>query len=384
MHVLIIPSWYPRYSGDVEGSFFRDQALALAASGAKVGVLFADLLGPGRYFKSMPHSGITVTQDGPIHEVRSRGFNWFSHSDVGYNWLATRHLGKIAKNYVRTFGKPDIIHAHSMLPGGWFARIMSDELNIPYVLTEHSSVHLKQFSSRYFNRKFRDVAAGSASNFAVSESFAALLNQKYGDGWSYLPNMVADRFLSLPFGKGRDNSFSIVSAGNLVEGKRMDLVIDALAILRRRDIDAHLTIIGDGPERAGLERLVEKLSLRQLVKFAGKVAVQDMPRAMSGGDLLVSASDAETFGVTLVEALALGMPVVATRSGGPESIVSPEVGILVNRDNAAELADAMAFIFDNRGRYKREDMRSYCIDLYSSETISRKLVECYREKISNG
>ncbi len=384
MHVLIIPSWYPRYSGDMEGSFFRDQALALAASGVKVGVLFADLRGPRRYFKSVPHRGIAVTQDGPIHEVRSRGFNWFSRSDIGFNWLAAHHLGQIAKDYVRTFGRPDIIHAHSMLPGGCFARTMSSELDIPYVLTEHSTVHVKHFNSRFLNEKFKAVATGSSSNFAVSEPFASLLNRKYGGGWSYLPNMVADRFLSLPLREDQGGSFSIVSVGNLFERKRMDLVIEALSIVRQRGIDGHLTIIGDGPERAGLERLVEKLDLRPFVEFSGKIAVQDMPEAMSEGDLLVSASDVETFGVTLVEALALGMPVVATRSGGPESIVAPEVGMLVNRDDSAELADAITRMFDNRVHYKKEDMRSYCIDHYASETISRKLVECYREKISNG
>ncbi len=137
MHVLILPSWYPRFEGDVEGSFFREQALALANSGLKVGVVFPDLRGPRRFMRARKKFGLKVRNDEGLQEVRSHGFNWFPRGETSFQWLWTKHAKRALERYVREFGKPDIVHVHSMLPSGlaavWFHRLH----NIPFVVTEH-------------------------------------------------------------------------------------------------------------------------------------------------------------------------------------------------------------------------------------------------------
>lgn len=383
MHVLILPSWYPRYDGDAEGSFFRDQAHALADTGLTVGVVFADLRGPRRYFRWGRQSGVSVRQDGPINEVRSHGFNWFPRDIMRHEKLWLRHAERAFATYVESFGMPDIVHVHSINPAGSFAVRVADRYSIPFVMTEHSSFFLRNKIPLKIRQKAEEIVARSSRNIAVSQLFARRMEKITGGVWQYIPNIVSNRFLSASTIVHGRRPFRLVSVASLAKHKRMDLVIAALAALRKRGLDVALTIIGAGGERVRLERMVDDLGLTEVVEFAGGVALADMPKAMATGDLLVSASDFETFGVTLVEGMALGMPVVATRSGGPDSIVTPEVGTLVPVGNAIALADAAAAIMDDIERYRPADIRAYCEERFSPRTVCSSLTTIYIEAVAD-
>lgn len=383
MHVLILPSWYPRYDGDAEGSFFRDQAHALADAGLTVGVVFADLRGPRRYFRWGRQSGISVRQDESINEVRSHGFNWFPRDAGRYEKLWLRHAEKAFVTYVDRFGMPDILHVHSMEPAGSFAVRVADRCGIPFVVTEHSSFFLRNELSSKRGENVKAIVRRSYRNIAVSQTFATKLNKMTGGVWQYIPNIVSDRFLFASLIDHGRGPFRLVSVASLAKHKRMDVVIDAVAALRNRGRNVALTIIGDGSERTRLERMVGDLALTEVVEFTGRVALADMPKAMGTGDLLVSASDFETFGVTLIEGMALGMPVVATRSGGPDSIVTSEVGTLVPLGDPIALADAAAVIMDNIERYRPADIRAHCDARFSPRTVCRSLTTIYAEAIAD-
>ena len=163
----------------------------------------------------------------------------------------------------------------------------------------------------------------------------------------------------------------------------MDLVVEAVAALRARGHDVALTIVGDGEERPRLEQMVSALGLEEKIEFAGLTARADVPGAMSKGRILVSASEAETFGVTLIEGMALGMPIVATRSGGPDSIVTPEVGKLVDEWSAAAIADAIEEVIRHIDRYDPAKMRAHCEARYSTSVVSDALKSIYADAIAD-
>jgi L-malate glycosyltransferase len=383
VHVLILPSWYPRFDGDAEGSFFRDQAIGLAKSGLKVGIVFPDLRGPGRYFKAKRRTGVSVRRDGAITEVRSHGFNWFPRSVQSFGWLWRRHADKAFKIYLEQFGKPDIVHVHSMEPAATAAARLQAEHGIPFVITEHATYHLQDLGSCRQKKEYSRLAALSSRNIAVSQAFADKLNALYGGSWMYLPNIVSPRFLEEPLIRPSNGEFRLVSVALLARRKRMDLVIETVAELRNRGRNVVLTIIGDGEDRPRLRQLVAELGLAEHVHFAGQVAVADMPKSMAKGHLLVSASEFETFGVTLVEGMALGMPLVATRSGGPESIVTPDVGKLVGQWHASEMADAVEDIMNDLDRFRPADIRKSCASRFSTPVISEALKTIYSNALSN-
>jgi glycosyltransferase involved in cell wall biosynthesis len=381
MHVLILPSWYPRFEGDAEGSFFREQAVALANSGLKVGIVFPDLRGPGRFMRARTKFGIQSRCDEGLLEIRSHGFNWFPRSEAPFFWLWIRHAKRALKRYVKEYGKPDIVHVHSLLPAGLAAAWFHDVYQVPYVVTEHSTRFLAGLPTTFLVKTSEKIVSASRKNIAVSEVLGKSLSSLFGAEWDYVPNIVANRFLRHPLAIPDNDSNKVISIAILRQHKRMDLVIRAIAILMARNVDVSLSIIGDGPEKSRLKALVLKLKLSNNVEFLGQISRAELPAIMSRATVLVSASEIETFGVTLVEGLALGLPIVATPSGGPQSIVTPSVGRLVSDWDSTNLADAIEDIIVRKEQFARDKLREHCDLLYSEQAVSRALTSIYSDAL---
>jgi L-malate glycosyltransferase len=145
------------------------------------------------------------------------------------------------------------------------------------------------------------------------------------------------RPVTLPAGRER---LRVLAVAHLIPEKGISVLIRALARLQRSDLE--LEIAGEGPEAAALERLVAQLGLTERVRFLGlRNDVQDL---LARADLFVHpATWGEAFGFTITEAMAAGVPVIATRAGGiPEIVVDGESGLLVAPGSVEELALALA------------------------------------------
>ena len=168
----------------------------------------------------------------------------------------------------------------------------------------------------------------------------------------------------------------LLSVGHLVENKGHALAIDALAEIRRHFPDARLAIVGQGPDR---ERLRERAALRgceERVTFAGPVEHASMIDWYNAADVLVLASAREGWANVLLEALACGTPVVATRVGGsPEVVTDARVGRLVENRDGSSIAEAVQRLL--RGKPDRETIRRYA-EGFSWDSTSRAQVELFR------
>ena len=139
--------------------------------------------------------------------------------------------------------------------------------------------------------------------------------------------------------------------------------------------DVFLTIVGDGPEKDNLKLLSQILNINKRVNFTGyqrKPAVAEMLRHHH---VLVLSSEVETFGVALVEAMTAGLPVIATRCGGPESIVYPETGILVKRNDSFKLAKAMQQMIDRYSTYDPNKIRQIALEQYGDKAYVARITE---------
>jgi len=141
-------------------------------------------------------------------------------------------------------------------------------------------------------------------------------------------------------------------------------------------------MVGDGPERSKLQALAVELDIEKSVKFTGLLSRQEVLTTIANADAFVLSSRYETFGVVVIEALALGKPVIATRCGGPESIVRQEDGILVPVDDIGALAAAMEKIIKNQEEYDPIEIRKACINRYSESAIAEKLIKIYSSVIT--
>ena len=349
LHVLIIPSWYPTFSGDIGGSFFREQAIALKKRGCNVGVIYPQLESL-RNWKKLIFSGKSskYINDEGVNTFYSKSINIPKLKNVNKEQYLYFGLS-LFKKYIKENGFPDIIHIHSLINAGFLANEISKKYSIPYVVTEHSSAFARKLVTKKAIKKLAEVVKDSSKNIAVSDEFKKLLNNIFNvDDWVYLPNIVNDSFFQEDFSKHENNKiFTFINICFLDKNKRVDLLINAFSVAFKGNKNIHLVIGGDGPVRMALEALVQEKALTEQVTFLGSLTREQVRQEVSEADAFVLSSEYETFGVVVIEALALGKPVIATRCGGPESIVVPSVGYLVEKNSVHEMASAMQHLYEN-------------------------------------
>jgi glycosyltransferase involved in cell wall biosynthesis len=134
----------------------------------------------------------------------------------------------------------------------------------------------------------------------------------------------------------------LVCAGNLIRGKGVAVLLDALAALAPHHAELRLTLVGDGPEARRLRRRAVRLGVADRVRFLGRRPHQDLPALLHEADVFVLPSLSEATPRVVLEAMAMGLPVVTTRVGGlPEMVVDGRTGLLVDPADAQELAAAI-------------------------------------------
>jgi glycosyltransferase involved in cell wall biosynthesis len=158
----------------------------------------------------------------------------------------------------------------------------------------------------------------------------------------------------------------------------VDRLIEAFNIAFNGDKNIRLKIGGYGSEKALLLKLIEKYNLTEQVILLGELPQSKVKQEMDRCDCFVLGSDVETFGVVLIEAMAMGKPVIATKSGGPEDIVTPEVGLLVEK-NINDIAEALKHITTFADNYNPDTIRNYVLDNYSQTAVSKRVTDLYRE-----
>src|SRR5207302_6621764 len=131
-----------------------------------------------------------------------------------------------------------------------------------------------------------------------------------------------------------------------------------------------LRIVGEGPIRDGLERLCAERGIAGQVDFLGLLPAAGVREELLAADALVLASEVETFGVVVIEALACGRPVVVTASGGPDHLVTAANGLLVSTGDPAALRDGLREMRGRAADYDRAAIRAEELRLYGPEAFA--------------
>ncbi len=384
-HLVAIPSWYKSARGS-GGGYFHDQALALQRAGWRVAMLAPDIYTP------------RDLRRGQAPAVRGRAFSsdddglptWRRNALVPVPRLPYRNAAAFALCGLRLFaqyraanGAPDLIQAHGALNAGVAALAIRRRYGIPFILTEHSTA-FAQGRLRWWERDLvRRVIAGAERCLAVSPQLARLLEAQYpGSSWQVLPNplgdvFVADAAISAP----RDPAapFVFVCVARLSPEKGHALLIGAFAEAFGGDPGARLRIVGEGPMRETLERLCAARGIAGQVDFLGLLPASGVRDQLLAADAFVLASDVETFGVVVIEALACGCPVVVTASGGPDHLVTAANGRLVPTGDPSPLSDALREMRRHAADYDRAAIRADALRLYGPDAFARRFAEAIGE-----
>ena len=389
MHILITPSWYPSSSDDIGGSFFREQALALIEGGCRVGVIYPQLRSLRQWRSIFTRNyGLIEENDCGIPTIRWHGMKWSPCLPHINNIFWVQRGLQIYAEYVARHGTPNIVHAHSTLYGGVLARAIKDKFGIPYVITEHSSSFARSTIRLSQMRAAMESVSNASRLLAVSPLFCELLQNYFGTAagtWEPLPNIVSDCFIADQPSAHNESKKGLVflCVAMLSEIKAVDNLIAAFAQAFKGDPSISLRIGGDGPELPILERLAKRFGVGDQVTFLGLLSREQVAVELSNADSFVLPSRYETFGVVVIEALAMGKPVIATRCGGPESIIREQDGMLVPTDDVNSLAAALRQMRQNIDQYNASDIREACIARYGAQAIIAKLKTIYCEVLEN-
>lgn len=269
----------------------------------------------------------------------------------GFNVRYLRELLRLTRHY-----RVDAILAH-LYGSAVYASIAGMFSSVPVisVLHGHSDVPAAE---RFSSVKSAIVRRGSRKVIFVSERLADHLRPRFGltaSQCAVIPNGVD----TTVFRPARDQSLRaelrlsadtvlIGAIGNIRKPKGYDVLLRAARALVDRSRRFHLVIAGDRANALGgqLDQLSVELGVQQHVTFLG--LRPDVPRILNNLDVFVLSSHTEGFSIACIEAMACGVPVVATRSGGPEEILEGGAGLLVATADAASLADAIDRIISSQ------------------------------------
>jgi len=279
----------------------------------------------------------------------------------------------------------DIIHAHhAFTPTSLLSIAAAKKLNIPAVLTNHTipfrhDNRLWSFAAppvkKYVNKADGVIAvSNAAANFI--EHFTPKKNIVI------IPNGVdTDRFNS-PEKSNITEKPTILYVGRLVYRKGLHVLIRAMPYVLRKIPDAQLLIAGNGHMKCLIELLIKRYGLEKHVKLLGFVPDKNLPMLYYMCNVFVLPSlHGESFGVTLLEAMASGKPIVASNVGGiPEVIEDDVTGLLVKKDSEKELADAISKILidPNLAKILANNARK-SVEKYSWTHVTEKVEKVYRE-----
>ncbi len=290
---------------------------------------------------------------------------------------------------VRMIKRHDIrlIHAHDLSCLA-YAVVAGKLTGIKVIMTEHSRHYIDHALKRRVEK--RVLMTGVSRLIEVSSELkqASILKDRIPEQKiSVIENGVdMDLFRSAPrvrlhgeLGLSSDQKL-ILAVGRLEKIKGQQHLIRAMALLQGKVKNTHLILVGDGVERSALETQVHVAGLGELVHFMG--ARDDIPGIMAAGDLLVIPSESEGLPFVLLEAMAAGLPVVATTVGNISDIIDDnERGMLVPPGDAHRLAVAIETILGKAPQSMTDKARNYVAHHYSEKRMLARYEHLYRHQL---
>lgn len=291
--------------------------------------------------------------------------------------------------YVQKFGTPDVIHAHSrFLTGGLIAFEIYKKYKISFLLTEHSSFYARNNLSPLEKQLIQSIINHSSYWICVSKTLGDLVSrtiENLNKNFLCIPNVIDTSFETLNSLRVGNTLgiFKFIHIASLIEIKAQDNLIKAFASKFKGNNNFQLYIAGSGPLEDLLKNLTKELGVEQQVFFLGQLSRIDIKKYLLQSNAFVLSSTYETFGVVLIEALACGLPVVATACGGPENIVDEKNGYLVQPNNINALADAMYKMSEHYQDFDAIEIRKHCLANFGSISFADKMHGLYHSTLTN-
>lgn len=403
--VIIVASWYPAVDDPARGRFVADQVEAVAASGrvAPLVLSFDTALIDGDHLRRVRDLGVV---QGHVSRGLTDRSDAITHSAWGLrpgNPIARLSVlegvgkaapagsdGDLRRDALLSIAREidlgergiGVVHAHTGYPDGYAASALASWLGWPLVVTEHASFVARQLRQPQQRQRYLE-AAGMATRFlAVSQVLADELTKAIPDlngKLGVMPNAIPLDQYAVGDPASR-HAEELLFVGYRKPTKGMATLLRAFADVRAARPGATLRLIGRSPtdeiERQW-QQLSRDLGIEEAVRFEGPMDRRGVASALSSASLLVHPSPRETFGMTTLEALASGTPVVATRSGGISGVLEDDrLGELVPPQDSRALARAVLRALERRDSFDPATLRE-AVQPFSATEVGGRLADLY-------
>jgi len=394
--ILIITSSYPVSPGDFQGNFIEQQVKSLRDKGYTIVILTPYIIGSNFFEKQ---ESITIYRFPYFFPIK---YHRLCSTSGMYFGFQKSILGKLQTTpyvlalvfftgFIIRKEKISLIHTHWIIPQGLAGSFWRLITGIPHVTTSHVldvtiakqipvlkiliEYVLKNCDSITVNSNYTKGQLDQYNHFShpISVIPMGFNNQKI--------HSAAPKF-------NKDSKISIIFVGRLIIWKGVDTLIYAINHIKDIYPGIELIIVGDGPERLRLETLVMNLELKKIVRFTGKVSDDTLNKFYDLSQIFVLPSKPhegivmEGLGVVLLEAMASGVPVIGSKTGGIPDIIADGInGLLVPPGDPEALASAIMKILNNHElaeKFAQEGLRTVK-ERFSWDKISDQFIEIYQE-----
>ncbi|MBE0534894.1 MAG: glycosyltransferase family 4 protein [Phycisphaerae bacterium] len=313
--------------------------------------------------------------------IRKRNLHHWRRSEV-LEWLlkAPAHYRRLIKT-----NQYDLAHAFSAFPTGWLC--WRTRANMPYILSLLGSDvpgHNARLTLDYrllgplFRRIWESSALVVVNSAGLTQRARVFMPELHYP--IIYTGVDATRFHP-PAVRADSKTIRLVTASRLVATKRIDVLIEAVGLLKQEGVDVQLTVAGGGRLAEPLKQLVQQRGLNEHVRLLGPVDAEAMPQLYRDSDIFVSSSVREGLSNAMLEAMASGLPIVTARCEGVDELVVDN-GLIVEEPHPRCIADAICLV-QEQSRYKAMSAAARArVERFTWQQTAEAYLDCYRQVIT--
>ncbi|MEQ9286385.1 MAG: glycosyltransferase [Cyclobacteriaceae bacterium] len=398
MNILIIPSWYPSPEHPYTGIFIKEQVILIAKYSPQHNVGISTwgshhedlLLLAGQPLKSL--AKIFRYKKSGQNELLPNCAEYFTPAFTWSRKFLKGNMANIIKanlenalEFEQKNGKIGVIHAHSCHPGGFVAMELAQKFDCPFVITEHMTPFPFPSYLRHgkINRYIMEPVQSANRLICVSRYLQQKMEQLSIKNTCVVNNFIDDQnFVPIQNTRRSDDPIRLLFIGRLVPQKGVDILLRSFKNLQNHCPNTELFMGGNGENEKEYLELSQQLGIKNKVTWLGHLNRQQVKNELQKCDIFLLPSRHENNPVALIEALSCGKPIVTTKCGGPEELVTKTNGLVANLEDADDFATKTLEVMKGLSNYQPKLIRAEFEKNHGTTNAVNRILEIYSNVVT--
>ena len=387
--VLVIPAWFD-HENEASGIFISEFCEAInEKEEIDITLLYIQFFSIKNIFSYYFNKRPIFNYSYKVEHIRILNLKSKLLFFLSHEFILKHYSNKILKKIKKSGIAFDLIHAQSLCNNvtPYIIDNLSKRFDIPYILTEHYT-SFKESNGLVFDpfltKQFVcEVAQNAKKRIAVSDFAAIMFEDYFKVNFETIYNVISKKFFINGEFCSKNLDFTFLSIAPLTERKGVLELLKSFKSIHEIHQNIRLVIIGEGPLYSTMNNYILNNNLNSSVTLKKWKNKTELIRELDKSHVLVSASERETFGLTIAEALLRGIPIISTKSGGPQELVNESNGILIELNQKVKrLEEALLKMILNYDNFNSENIKEDALKKFHSDEICNSYVRIYDEIVA--